>query len=72
MSFGVLAIILPGGLGVREGIIVAYLTLAGLDVETATTISFMNRLWFISGEVFIFLLSSILRITGQRADQNKM
>ncbi|MFC2129477.1 lysylphosphatidylglycerol synthase domain-containing protein [Bacteroidota bacterium] len=62
VSFGVLAIILPGGLGVREGIIVGYLTLAGLDVETATTISFMNRLWFIAGEVFIFLLSLLLRV----------
>ncbi len=63
VSFGVLAIILPGGLGLREGIIVGYLTLAGLDVETATTISFMNRLWFISGEVFIFLLSFVLRMS---------
>ncbi len=62
VSFGVLAIIMPGGLGVREGIIVGYLTLAGLDVETATTISFMNRLWFIAGEVFIFLLSLVLRV----------
>lgn len=62
VSFGVLAIILPGGLGLREGIIVGYLTLAGLDVETATTISFMNRLWFIAGEAFIFLLSLVLRI----------
>lgn len=63
VSFGVLAIILPGGLGLREGIIIGYLTLAGLDVETATTISFMNRLWFIAGEVFVFLLSLVFRIS---------
>lgn len=68
VSFGVLAIIMPGGLGVREGIIVAYLTLAGLDVETATTISFMNRLWFIAGEVFVFLLSLLLRISNKKSE----
>ncbi len=66
VSFGVLAIILPGGLGVREGMIVGYLTLAGLDIETATTISFMNRLWFIGGEVFIFLLSLLIRLINKK------
>lgn len=66
VSFGVLAIILPGGLGLREGIIVGYLTLAGLDVETATTISFINRLWFIAGEVFIFLVSLVLRLSVKK------
>jgi len=63
VSFGLIAIILPGGLGLREGIIIGYLTLAGLDVEGATTISFMNRLWFIIGELFIFLLAMVVRIT---------
>lgn len=69
VCFGVLAIILPGGLGVREGIIVGYLTLAGLDIETATTISFMNRLWFIAGEVFIFLLSLLIRFANGKDDE---
>ncbi len=64
VCFGLIAIILPGGLGLREGIIIGYLTLAGLDVEIATTISFVNRLWFISGEVFIFLLATGFRISG--------
>jgi len=69
VCFGLIAIILPAGLGLREGIIIGYLTLAGLDVETATTISFVNRLWFISGEVFIFLLALLFRIgTSRRKD----
>lgn len=55
--YGVLAIIVPGGIGVREGIMVLYLTLAGMPVEEATTLSVINRLWFISGEVFIFMFS---------------
>lgn len=66
VSFGLIAIILPGGLGLREGIIIGYLTLAGMDIETATTISFLNRFAFIAGEVFIFLLALIFRITGKK------
>jgi hypothetical protein len=62
VCFGLLAIILPGGLGLREGIIIGYLVLAGLDVESSTTISFLNRLWFICGEVFIFLLAAWIRL----------
>jgi len=62
VCFGLIAIILPGGLGLREGIIIGYLTLAGMDVETATTISFLNRLAFILGEAFIFLTALIVRI----------
>ncbi len=64
VCFGLIALILPGGIGLREGIIIGYLTLAGLDAETATTISFLNRLWFICGEVFIFLLATGFRIAG--------
>ena len=66
VCFGLIAIILPGGLGLREGIIVGYLSLAGLDVEWATTIAFVNRLWFISGEVFLFLLATAFRLTRTR------
>jgi len=62
VCFGLIAIILPAGLGLREGIIIGYLVLAGLGTESATTISFFNRLWFICGEVFIFLLALSLRM----------
>jgi hypothetical protein len=63
VCFGLIAIILPGGIGLREGIIIGYLTLAGLEVENATTISFLNRLWFICGELFIFLLATVVRFS---------
>jgi len=66
VSFGLVAIILPGGLGLREGIIIGYLTLAGMDIETATTISFLNRFAFIAGEVFIFLLALFFRLSGKK------
>jgi hypothetical protein len=55
-TFGIIAIFSPGGLGVREGIMAGYLTLCGLDLSSATTISVFSRLWFIAGEIFIFLL----------------
>lgn len=62
VCFGLIAIILPGGLGLREGIIIAYLGLVGMELETATTISFINRLWFVGGELFIFLLAVLVRL----------
>ena len=60
--YGVLAIILPGGIGVREGIISAYLSMSGLNLELATTISVVSRLWFFFGEVFIFLTSVLVNL----------
>lgn len=61
VCYGVLAVILPGGIGVREGIITAYLTATGIETQLAITISIMSRLWFISGEIFIFLLGLIFK-----------
>ena len=57
VCLGLLAIFLPGGLGLREGIITSFLHYCGLDLVLASTIAFSNRLCFISGEVFIFLLA---------------
>jgi hypothetical protein len=59
-TLGVLAIIVPGGIGVREGILLSYLTLAGLNIQEATTISVVSRLWFLTGEFFIFILAVII------------
>ena len=54
-SLGILAIIAPGGLGVREGILTGYLSLSGLPINEATTIAISTRLWFLGGEVIIFV-----------------
>jgi len=59
-SLGVLAVIAPGGLGVREGVLTGYLTLTGLNLPEATTIAVTSRLWFLIGEVFIFLVGITL------------
>lgn len=55
VTLGLIAVIVPGGLGVREGIITLGLTTFGVPIELATTIAIAARLWFTSGEVFIFL-----------------
>jgi len=59
-TFGIISVIAPGGVGVREGILVVCLTLYGLDTETAITLSIASRLWFLIGEFFIFLFGVVL------------
>jgi glycosyltransferase 2 family protein len=60
-TLGLLAFFAPGGLGIREGIIVTMLIMAGLNEELAISISVASRLWFLIGEVFIFVLALILK-----------
>tara|TARA_B100001057_G_scaffold490549_1_gene579048 strand:+ start:197 stop:1114 length:918 start_codon:yes stop_codon:yes gene_type:complete len=60
-NIGLVAIIFPGGVGIREGILVAILINFEFTIAEATTISLVSRLWFLSGEVFIFLTSLIIQ-----------
>jgi len=53
-TLGILAVIAPGGLGVREGVLTGYLVLAGVPVADATTVAVASRLWFLIGELFMF------------------
>ncbi|MDA3879303.1 MAG: lysylphosphatidylglycerol synthase domain-containing protein [Prolixibacteraceae bacterium] len=61
VSYGLLAVFIPGGIGVREGIIVLVLTSLGVEAQLSVTISVVSRLWFITGEIFIFLLALFFR-----------
>lgn len=61
ITLGILAVIAPGGLGVREGVLVFWLHQGGLAIETATTISLVTRLWMLFGEVFIFVWALSLK-----------
>lgn len=58
-SLGILAVIAPGGLGAREGVLVAYLVLAGHSAAEATTVAVAARLWFLMGELALFVLGWI-------------
>lgn len=60
VTLGLLAVIVPGGIGVREGIMTAFMVLSGIPVELAASISVISRLWFISGEAFIFILAFLV------------
>lgn len=54
-TLGVMAVIAPGGIGVREGLMAGTLALAGFDPVAATSIAVASRLWYLSGEGFIFI-----------------
>ncbi|MFO7864997.1 MAG: lysylphosphatidylglycerol synthase domain-containing protein [Salinivirgaceae bacterium] len=57
VCFGLLAVFIPAGVGVREGIIVYFLTSSGMQLEDAVTASIIARLWFIIGEIGIFFIA---------------
>jgi hypothetical protein len=59
-SIGILAIVFPAGIGVREGVMIGYLSLMGVPIKIATSVSVLSRLWFIGGEVFIFILGIVM------------
>lgn len=65
-TLGLLAIIMPGGIGVREGLLSWYLSSLGIDVTLATTIGVSSRLWFLAGEFFIFLMALIIRMSQRK------
>jgi uncharacterized membrane protein YbhN (UPF0104 family) len=54
-TLGIMTLIAPGGIGAREGLMVGYLGLAGLSIADAATIAVASRLWFLVGELFIFI-----------------
>lgn len=56
-NIGIISFFAPGGLGVQEAVMIAYLSIAGLKVSTATSLSVLARLWFIIIEVLVFGLS---------------
>lgn len=58
-TLGIIAVIAPGGLGAREGVLVAYLVLAGQSPADATTVAVAARLWFLAGELALFVIGWI-------------
>jgi uncharacterized membrane protein YbhN (UPF0104 family) len=61
MVMGIITVIFPGGLGVREGSIGSYLVIIGYSKPDAATIALFSRLWFLLGEIFIFLIAVIIK-----------
>lgn len=61
-TLGVVAIIAPGGLGAREGVLVAYLLLVGQSPSDATTVAVAARLWFLAGELVLFAIGWLVHM----------
>jgi hypothetical protein len=59
-TVGIIAVFAPGGIGVREGLLVAFLVLAGEVLSDATTYAITSRVWFLAGEAIIFLFAYLL------------
>ena len=53
-ALGIMAFIVPGGVGVREGVLAAFLTMTGLNLAEAGSVAIASRLWYLAGELFIF------------------
>jgi uncharacterized membrane protein YbhN (UPF0104 family) len=53
-SLGIVFLFAPGGIGIRESIMVGFLAMTQIDISHAITISAASRLWFLVGEGFIF------------------
>lgn len=68
-TLGILALLAPGGLGVREGVMVGYLKLCGLALEDAITLAAASRLWFLLGECFAFALGFACHQTREKAEE---
>ncbi len=57
-TLGVLAVFAPGGLGVREGILAGFLIQLNFTPTQVATLTVISRLWFLIGEVIMFILGA--------------
>lgn len=66
LSVGIIVLIAPGGLGVREGVLSLLLSGFLTSRQEIVTLAAFSRVWFLSGEVFLFLLAVLLTLTNRR------
>jgi hypothetical protein len=66
VTLGVLAAFAPGGIGVREGLMVGYLVLAGIPPQAAAAISIAARIWVLVAEVVAFVVGLAARESVKR------
>lgn len=58
---GIVAVFSPGGIGVREGVLITCLVIVGLKLDEVSSVVVVSRLWFLIGECLVFLLALILK-----------
>ena len=52
---GIIVLIAPGGLGIREGFMVLALSLFGISAAQAASVSLLARIWSLAGEFLCFI-----------------
>lgn len=57
---GILALVVPSGLGVREGVMVGYLMLASVSFTAATAIALTCRVWSLASELIVSIWGWLL------------
>lgn len=62
-SLGILVVFAPGGLGVREGLLGLLLTAFISSKKDIATLAAFSRLWFLLGEILMFLTAVIITIS---------
>lgn len=55
-NIGIISPLSPSGLGVREGVMIGYLTLGGVSLAGATSLSLSARVWFFLVEILFFVV----------------
>ena len=60
LNVGFLAVFTPGGIGVREGVLVLLLS-SLFPLPVSTLISLLSRLWMTAGELLCFLVAVPLK-----------
>ena len=60
-SAGVLAVVAPGGLGVREGVSLYFLREMDIALPTAAALAILARIWFLIAEILLYLTSLSIR-----------
>jgi uncharacterized membrane protein YbhN (UPF0104 family) len=68
---GILAIIAPGGIGIREGVFALLIISLGNPVRSATEITVLSRIWFILGEIILFSVSHIIAYLYLKSEKGK-
>ena len=61
-SLAIVSLFAPGGLGVREGLLVSSMLIYNIPLPMATTIAMASRLWFLIGEILFFTTASLLSL----------
>ena len=64
ITLGILAVFSPGGLGVREGILIVWFQASGFDLAMATSFSVTVRIYTLIGDVGIFCIGLLMNKSG--------